>query len=164
MSSSRTRLKNLLGVVPIILTSYWMESQITSIMIVHSTVCSGSDQRKHQSSASLAFVGNSPVINGFPAQRTSNAKIISIWWRHHSVTKMIHTDPRACIKHKTDSHGPLIFETKLAFDGFEIALGILLNTIRDIYNPKHGCCQILWKISLSQIRAIYKSIYIYIYH
>ena len=31
-------------------------SQITSLTIVYSTVCSGADQRKHQSSASLAFV------------------------------------------------------------------------------------------------------------
>ena len=44
-----------------------MASQITSISIVCSTVGSGADQRKHQSSASLAFVwgihrwpGNSP--------------------------------------------------------------------------------------------------------
>ena len=33
-----------------------MASQITSLMIVYSTVYSGTDQRKHQSSASLAFV------------------------------------------------------------------------------------------------------------
>ena len=33
-----------------------MASQITSLTIVNSTVCSGADQRKHQSSASLAFV------------------------------------------------------------------------------------------------------------
>ena len=33
-----------------------MASQITSLTIVHSTVYSGTDQRKHQSSASLAFV------------------------------------------------------------------------------------------------------------
>ena len=31
-------------------------SQITSLTIVNSTVYSGADQRKHQSSASLAFV------------------------------------------------------------------------------------------------------------
>ena len=39
-----------------------MASQITSLTIVYSTVCSGGDQRKHQSSASLAFVRgrNSP--------------------------------------------------------------------------------------------------------
>ena len=33
-----------------------MASQITSLSIVYSTVNSGTDQRKHQSSASLAFV------------------------------------------------------------------------------------------------------------
>ena len=33
-----------------------MSSQITSLMVVYSIVYSGADQRKHQSSASLAFV------------------------------------------------------------------------------------------------------------
>ena len=33
-----------------------MASQITSLTVVYSTVYSGADQRKHQSSASLAFV------------------------------------------------------------------------------------------------------------
>ena len=33
-----------------------MASQITSVSIVYTTVCSGADQRKHQSSALLAFV------------------------------------------------------------------------------------------------------------
>ena len=33
-----------------------MASQITSLIIIYSTVYSGADQRKHQSSASLAFV------------------------------------------------------------------------------------------------------------
>ena len=33
-----------------------MASQITSLTIVYSTVCSGADESKHQSSASLAFV------------------------------------------------------------------------------------------------------------
>ena len=33
-----------------------MASQITGVSLVWSTVCSGSDQRKHQSSASLAYV------------------------------------------------------------------------------------------------------------
>ena len=33
-----------------------MASQITSLTIVSSTVCSGADRRKHQSSASLSFV------------------------------------------------------------------------------------------------------------
>ena len=47
-------------------------SQITSLTIVYSTVYSGADQRKHQSSASLAS-----------AQMASNAENVSIWWRHN---------------------------------------------------------------------------------
>ena len=61
-----------------------MESQITSLTIVYSTVYSGADQRKHQNSASLALVrGNSLVTDEFPAQMASNAESVSIWWRHH---------------------------------------------------------------------------------
>ena len=59
-----------------------MASQITSLTIVYSTVYSGADQRKHQSSASLC-TGNSPGIGEFPAQMASNAEHVSIWWRHH---------------------------------------------------------------------------------
>ena len=39
-------------------------SQITSLTIVYSIVYSGADQRKHQSSASLAFVWGIPRTNG----------------------------------------------------------------------------------------------------
>ena len=61
-----------------------MASQITSVAIVYSTVYSGADQRKHKSSASLAFcVGNSLGNGEFPAQMASNAESVSIWWRHH---------------------------------------------------------------------------------
>ena len=59
---------------------------ITGVSIVCSTVCSGADQRKHQSSTSLAFVvGSSPVTGEFPAQRASNNDTSSfshIWDRH----------------------------------------------------------------------------------
>ena len=54
-----------------------MASQITSLMIVYSTVYTGADQRKHQSPASLAFVRRihqSPVNS---PQRTSKAKKFS---------------------------------------------------------------------------------------
>ena len=61
-----------------------MESQITSLTIFYSSVYSGADQRKHQSSASLAFCeGNSPGTDEFPAQMASNAENVSIGWRHH---------------------------------------------------------------------------------
>ena len=48
-----------------------MASPITSLTIVYSTVYPGADQRKHQTSASLAFVmGNLPVT-GFHLMTTS---------------------------------------------------------------------------------------------
>ena len=55
-------------------------SLITSLAVVYSTVYSDADQRKHQSSASLAFVWGT---GEFPAQRASYAENVSIWWRHH---------------------------------------------------------------------------------
>ena len=67
-----------------------MASQITSLIIVYSTVYSGADQRKHQSSVSLAIcAGNSLVPGEFPAQMASNAKDVSIWWRHHVTSSQI---------------------------------------------------------------------------
>ena len=57
-------------------------SQITSLMIVYSTVYSDADQRKYQSPASLAFV---PETGEFPAQMACNAESVSIWWRHHEL-------------------------------------------------------------------------------
>ena len=59
-----------------------LASQITSLTIVYSIVYSDADQRKHQSSASLAFVRE--ILPGkFPAQMASYAENVSIWWRHH---------------------------------------------------------------------------------
>ena len=86
-----------------------IKSQITSVSIVCGTICSGADQRKHQSSASLAFQceGKSPVwfprtkgqqrgtyfnlmtsscgdnalaSGGFPSQRASNMESVSMPW------------------------------------------------------------------------------------
>ena len=63
-----------------------MASQITSLTIVYSTIYSGADQRKHQSSASLAFVrGNSPVNGEFPEQMASDAENVSILWCYHEI-------------------------------------------------------------------------------
>ena len=61
-------------------------SQITSLTIVYSAVYSDADQRKYQSSASLAFVcGEFTGTGEFPAQMASNAENVSIWWRHQFV-------------------------------------------------------------------------------
>ena len=56
--------------------------QITGVSITNATVCSGADQRKIQSCASLACVGNSPVN---PQQRAGKAENASIWWRQHDI-------------------------------------------------------------------------------
>ena len=53
-------------------------SQITSLTVVYSIVNSGVDQRKHQSSASLAFVWEITGTGEFPAQMASNAENVSI--------------------------------------------------------------------------------------
>ena len=67
-----------------------MVPQITSLTIDYSTVYSGTDQRKHQSSGSLAFVR-------LPAQMASNAENVSIWWRHHG--SELYREPAEGIMH-----------------------------------------------------------------
>ena len=59
----------------------------------YSTVYSDADQRKHQSSASLAFV---PVFSEFPSQSASNAENVSIWWRHHARVPRHERQARTC--------------------------------------------------------------------
>ena len=56
-----------------------MASQITSVSIVCSNVCSGADQRKHQSLSSLAF-----VMGVFLPKGLVTRKDVSIWswWCH----------------------------------------------------------------------------------
>ena len=57
-------------------------TQITSLAIFYLTVYSDADQRKHQSSASLAFERG---FHRFPAQMASNAENVSLWWRNHAM-------------------------------------------------------------------------------
>ena len=60
-------------------------AQITSFMIVYSTVYSDANQRKHQSSTSLAFVPDE-----FSAQMAINAENVSMLWRHHVKRTQLH--------------------------------------------------------------------------
>ena len=60
-----------------------LASQTTGVSVVCLTVCSGFYERKHQSSASLAFVGG---IHRWPANPLTKGQWrenVSIWWRHH---------------------------------------------------------------------------------
>ena len=67
-----------------------MASKITSLAIIYSTVYSGADQRKHQSSASLAFargIRRSPVTSPHEGQWRGK---VSIWWCHLSLKMKYH--------------------------------------------------------------------------
>ena len=58
-------------------------SQITNLTIVYSTVYSRArSMETSKLRISGLCAGNSPVTGEFPAQRSSNAKNASIWWRH----------------------------------------------------------------------------------
>ena len=60
-------------------TLYWRHNERDGVSIV----CLGANQRKYQNSASLAFV------RGTPHTKASNAKNVSIWWRHHVGTTCV---------------------------------------------------------------------------
>ena len=64
-----------------------MASQMTSLTVVYSTVYSDADQRKHQSSTSLAFVWGFTRTGEFPAQRASYVENVSMWLTHHENCK-----------------------------------------------------------------------------
>ena len=61
-----------------------MASQITSITVVYSRVYSDADQRKHQSSAPLAFVWGTHRNRWIPRTNGQWRGNVSIWWRHHA--------------------------------------------------------------------------------
>ena len=66
-----------------------IESHITSLTIVYTTVYSDSDKKKTLKLCVTGLcVGNSPVTGEFPAQMASNAENVSIWWRHHVLIVM----------------------------------------------------------------------------
>ena len=64
-----------------------LTSQIASASIVCTAVCLGADQRKHQSSASLAFMRG---IHRWPVDSPHKGpvtRILSIWWRYRVFTQ-----------------------------------------------------------------------------
>ena len=59
-----------------------MASQITGVSIVYSTVCSDANQRKHQSSTSLAFVR---AIHRLPGNSPHKGPVTRIFFPFHDV-------------------------------------------------------------------------------
>ena len=62
-----------------------MASEITSPTCVYRLLRS-----KEISKLRVTYLceGNSPVTGEFPTQRPSNTENVSIWWRHHAITKI----------------------------------------------------------------------------
>ena len=78
--------------------------------IVCSTVDSGADQRKHQSSASLAFVrGTHRSLVNSPHKGPVTRKKVSIWWRHHATRTSTHSYILWCMEHTSLIHRTYIF-------------------------------------------------------
>ena len=63
-----------------------MASQITGVLIVCWAVCPGADQRKHQSSTSLAFVRG---IHRWPVDSPHKGRNVEMWWRRHAQPHML---------------------------------------------------------------------------
>ena len=69
--------------IDVIMTT--MEYQIASLAVVYSTVYSDAGQRKHQSSASLAFVWGIHRDRWIPRTKGQLRGKGFIWWRHHAI-------------------------------------------------------------------------------
>ena len=68
----------------ILLSLQWSHNERDGVSIACSIVCSSADQRKHQSSVSLAFVRRNHRWRWIPfTKRKCNVQNVSIWWRHH---------------------------------------------------------------------------------
>ena len=101
-------------------------SQITSLTIVYSTVYSGTDQRKHQGPASLAFARE---IHRWPVNSShkwpSKAENVSIWWRHHGHSqKYPENSLKFCCFLKFPEELGRFPEISLIFHGKAISLGL----------------------------------------
>ena len=123
-----------------------MVSQIISVSIVCSTVCSGEDQRKHQSFVSLAFMrgihrwpGNSP--HKWPVTRKMFHLMTSSWW--HGITFCI-TD-FLIWTHK----GPVIPKFDVCF----VCMDKLLNEQSTDYLTHHVASS--WRICLNYINRLH---------
>ena len=105
-----------------------MASEITNLTIIYSSLDSGADQRKHQSSASLAFVrGIHWWLVNYPHKGPVNAENVSIRWRHHGRsekrTQAAHTAALTSYHHNTISK-----ERVLWFHSYRRKMAVIFQT------------------------------------
>ena len=105
----------------------------------------------------------SPVTGEFPAQRTSNAENVSIWWRHHDQNKTIIIYDRLSMlrRHRPKEHNSdistCVFDQKFAwskfkpFDGCVYCYDSLV--LYQLRQPRMLCCHCLPPDSLHVLGA-----------
>ena len=140
-----------------------MASQITSLTIVYSTVYSGADQRKHQSSASLAFVRgihrwlvNSP--HKCPVTRkcfhlmTASCGSDSTWLHNEAEAQR----PPLCTQHFR-----LIL--RLKFDSIFVPKGSIKNNFKKVagHHLNQCCFDLLPHISVARHRRVHLTSWIF---
>ena len=89
--------------------------------------------------------GNSPVTGEFPAQRTSNAENVSIWWRHHVLIIPTFTHMRHLLDSNISYGMPQHIEVKIKM------VTILQTTFSMTMAMFNDSCWILIQISLNYI-------------
>ena len=120
-----------------------MASQITSLVIVYSTVYSGADQRKHLSSASLAFVQGIHRRSA-NSQRANYAENVSIWWRHH--------EPGKCyISNGTNLIAPVGCGDVLGVRAMSMALPVSSNVFSYFVFDQNDELQFQWNLTKMRI-------------
>ena len=72
-----------------------MTSQITSLTSLLNRFLWRRLKKTSKLRVTGLYVGRSPLTGEFPAQRTSNAENVSIWWRHHVL--FIWKYPHLCV-------------------------------------------------------------------
>ena len=107
-----------------------MASQSTSLTIVNSTVYS---KKTSKLRVTGLCEGNSPVTGEFPAQRASNAKNVSIWWRHHGqeinmiFIGMLHLLPSDITKwFRSRKHGAMLERNIVRYHKWNMVPGNLI--------------------------------------
>ena len=123
-----------------------MTSQITSVSVVYSNVCSGADQRKHQSSASLAFVRgfyrwpvNSPHKGSVTRTKIPFDDVIMANWRSPSVTVSF-----TCAQN-------VVFQRKINF---------CVDVERIVYFPYVWLCFICFLFKITHIHIRFVCVYL----
>ena len=114
-----------------------MASQITSLTIVYSYVYS---RRRSKKTSKLRVTGlcegNSPVTGEFPAQRTSNADKVSIWWRHHISSRINYKVIHVVTCRETIGHRCLLIHSSHAISILVLIDNAITWLPRDFTNDK----------------------------